>query len=167
MQIILFFIVVIFVYAFIGPLAFWIGCGVILTFVVITFMILARKPKTPMVTFPQVHVQDKPIPEKPKTVLPVGEPLNLKELIDSNPNLVDAIVKYAGVFTPKEFIAHYPTFSVAWSRSREWVDVYACPKGKDKFVRYTFNVKEKRWSYGKNAYGSQEIRKQLYTLFRI
>lgn len=96
---------------------------------------------------------------------PEGDPLNVYELSLVNPALSGIITVSTGDHTPAEYIKIFPTFTITWTRGKEWIDIYATRKGRDRLGRYGFNLSEWRWAYGANAEGALEIKKQLREFF--
>ena len=97
--------------------------------------------------------------------IPAGDPLGLDELSKTNTPLADAIRLHQRGHTPPDYLKLYDTWAITWSKDNEWANVYAKPKGKDEYERYGFNLEEWSWSYGENAYGANEIKKELRSLF--
>lgn len=138
--------------------AFLAGIGLFILFIGMT-------PDLPVTFTTQTKIANQKKQEAP-FVFPSGEPLKIESLLISDPALAETIKRNTGTHQLKQFIAKYPTWAVAWTKDKEWLDVYAQPKDKTTFERYGFNVVEWRWAGGDNAYGANEIKKQLRELFR-
>jgi len=113
----------------------------------------------------EIVVNSEPYIPPPPRHLPEGDPLDLEQIGKIDRTLRFEIEQEGARHGMPQFFRMYNTFAVTWSHDNDWVSIFATPKNKQEYKRYGFNVSEWRWSYGENAYGALEIKRQLEGLF--